>query len=146
MNPFTSCSAKRTATWSSRILRPFSRSSIRQKAFGPSAFGPLRFRPVDADGAKGDWTPLANLVRVPSVKEIRCPDSPDKQCKLTGTNLFLIDSVASDSQFSHTVPVPAGFVDSTLSVPRPNGTLLYLKLRDDPSAVNMMVLPVLPEE
>jgi hypothetical protein len=37
-------------------------------------------------------------------------------------------------------------VDSTLSVPRPNGTLLYLKLRDDPSTVNMMVLPVLPEE
>jgi hypothetical protein len=116
------------------------------KSFGASAFGPLRFRPVDADGVKGDWTPLANLVRIPSVKEIRCPDSPDKQCKLTGTNLFLIDSVASDSQFSHTVPVPAGFVDSTLTVPRPNGTLLYLKLRDDPSAVNMMVLPVLPEE
>jgi hypothetical protein len=85
-------------------------------------------------------------VRIPSVKEIRCPDSPDKQCKLTGTNLYLIDSVASDSQFSHTVPVPAGFVDSTLTVPRPNGTLLYLKLRDDPSTVNMMVLPVLPEE
>jgi hypothetical protein len=116
------------------------------KAFGPSAFGPLRFRPVDADGAKGDWTPLANLVRIPSVKEIRCPDSPDKQCKLSGSSLFLIDSVASDSQFSHTVPVPAGFVDSTLTVPRPNGTLLYLKLRDDPSTVNMMVLPVLPEE
>jgi hypothetical protein len=116
------------------------------KSFGPSAFGPLHFRPVNADGAKGDWTPLVNLVRIPSVKEIRCPDSPDKQCKLTGTNLFLIDSVASDSQFSHTVPVPAGFVDSTLSVPRPNGTLLYLKLRDDPSTVNMMVLPVLPDE
>jgi hypothetical protein len=116
------------------------------KSLGASAFGPLRFRPVDADGAKGDWTPLINLVRIPSVKEIRCPDSPDKQCKLTGTNLFLIDSVASDPQFSHTVPVPAGFVDSTLSVPRPNGTLLYLKLRDDPSTVNMMVLPVLPEE
>jgi hypothetical protein len=116
------------------------------KAFGPSAFGPLRFRPVDADGAKGDWTPLANLVRIPSVKEIRCPDSPDKQCKLSGSSLFLIDSVASDSQFSHTVSVTAGFVDSTLTVPRPNGTLLYLKLRDDPSTVNMMVLPVLPEE
>ena len=116
------------------------------KSFGPSAFGPLHFRAVNADGAKGDWTPLVNLVRIPSVKEIRCPDSPDKQCKLTGTNLFLIDSVASDSQFSHTVPVPAGFVDSTLSVPRPNGTLLYLKLRDDPSTVNMMVLPVLPDE
>jgi hypothetical protein len=116
------------------------------KGFVPSAFGPLRFRLVDADGLSGDWAPLANIVRVPSLKEIRCPDKPDRQCKLSGTNLFLIDSVASDSQFSHTVPVPAGFVDSTLSVPRPNGTLLYLKLRDDPSTVSMMVLPVLPEE
>jgi hypothetical protein len=116
------------------------------KNFGPSAFGPVRFRPVDADGATGDWETFTNLVRVPSLKEIRCPDKPDQQCKLSGTNLFLIDSVASDPQFSHTVPVPAGFVDSTLSVPRPNGTLLYFKLRDDPSTVSMMVLPVLPEE
>jgi hypothetical protein len=116
------------------------------KSFGPSAFGPLRFRPVDADGNKGDWTPVANLVRVPSLKEIRCPDKPDQQCKLSGANLFLIDSVASDPEFKLTVPVPAGFVDSSLNVPRPNGTLLYLKLRDDPSTVSMMVLPVLPED
>ena len=116
------------------------------KGFAPSAFGPLRFRLIDADGVSGDWAPLANIVRVPSLKEIRCPDKPDRQCQLSGGNLFLIDSVASDSQFSHTVPVPAGFVDSTLSVPRPNGTLLYLKLRDDPATVSMMVLPVLPEQ
>ena len=116
------------------------------KSFGASAFGPLRFRPVDADGAKGDWQPLANLVRLPTLKEIRCPDSPDKQCKLSGTNLFLIDSVASDPQFTHTTPVPAGFMESTISVPRPNGTLLYIKLRDDPTTVNTLVLPVIPEE
>jgi hypothetical protein len=116
------------------------------KSFGPSAFGPLRFRPVEADGETGDWQPLATLVRVPSLKEIRCPGSPDKQCRLLGSNLFLIDSVASDPQFTHSVAVPIGFPDSTLSVPRPNGTLLYLKLRDDPAAVNPMVLPVLPDE
>ena len=116
------------------------------KSFGPSAFGPLRFRPVDAGGTKGDWQPLANLVRLPTLKEIRCPDSPDKQCKLSGTNLFLIDSVASDPQFTHTAPVPAGFMESTMSVPRPNGTLLYIKLRDDPATVNTLVLPVFPEE
>jgi hypothetical protein len=115
------------------------------KSFGPSAFGPLHFRPVDADGVKGDWQPLVNLVRLPTLKEIRCPDSPDKQCKLSGTNLFLIDSVASDPQFTHTSPVPAGFMESTLSVPRPNGTLLYITLRDDPATVNTLVLPVLPE-
>ncbi len=39
-----------------------------------------------------------------------------------------------------------GFADATLTVPRPNGTLLYLKLRDDPAAVNAVALPVLPEE
>jgi hypothetical protein len=40
--------------------------------------------------------------------------------------------------------VPEGFGESTLSVPRPNGTL-YLKLRDDPGVVNTAVLPVTAE-
>ena len=115
------------------------------KSFGPSAFGALQFRPVSEDGAKGDWQPLARLVRIPSLKEVQCPDSPDKPCTLSGTNLFLIDSVASDAQFMHSMPVPLGFAGSTLTVPRPNGTLLYIKLRDDPSTVNTVVLPVLPE-
>lgn len=115
------------------------------KAFGPSAFGPLRFRALEKNGAKGNWQPLATLVRVPELKEVRCPDSPDKQCNLIGKNLFLIDSIASDPQFTHNAPVPLGFMDSSLPVPRPNGTLLYMKLRDDPSAVNTIVLPVLPE-
>jgi hypothetical protein len=117
-----------------------------RKAFGPSAFGPLRFRPVEADGTQGDWQPLATLVRVPALKQIRCPDSPDKQCQLSGTNLFLIDSVASDSQFEHAAPVPTGFIDSSLSVPHPTDTGLFIKLRDDPATVNTVVLPVSPEE
>jgi hypothetical protein len=116
------------------------------KSFGASAFGALRFRPVDSDGAVGDWQPLVTLVRIPALKDVRCPDAADKQCMLSGTNLFLIDSVASDEQFTHNVAVPSGFVDSTLRVPRPNGTLLYVKLRDDPSVVNRVVLPVLPEQ
>ena len=115
------------------------------KNFGPSAFGPVHFRAVDADGAKGDWIPLVNLVRLPGFKEIRCPDSPDKPCRLSGTNLFLLDGVASDAQFTHNVPVAVGFMESTLTVPRPNGTLLYIKLRDDPATVSSVVLPVLPE-
>lgn len=117
-----------------------------RKAFGASAFGPLRFRPVEADGTKGDWQALATLVRVPAIKQLRCPESPDKACQLSGANLFLIDSVASDPDFTHTTPVPAGFIDSTLSVQHPNGTTLYIKLRDDPSMVNTMTLPVQPEE
>ena len=90
--------------------------------------------------------PLATLVRLPILKEIRCPDSPDKQCRLSGSNLFLLESVASDAQFAHNVPVPAGFADTSLSVPRPNGTVLYVKLRDEPSTGNIAVLPVLPED
>ena len=115
------------------------------KSFGPSAFGPLRFRPVAADGASGDWQPLAQLVRLPPLKEIRCPDSPEKPCALSGTSLYLIDSIASDQQFAHAISVPEGFAASVLSVPRPSGTLLYIKLRDDPSVVNVAALPVLPE-
>jgi hypothetical protein len=117
-----------------------------RKAFGPSAFGPLRFRPVQADGTQGDWQPLAMLVRVPALRQIRCPESPDKQCQLSGTNLFLIDSVASDSQFQHTAPVPTGFIDSTLDVPHPTDAGLFIKLRDDPATVNTVVLAVTPEE
>ena len=115
------------------------------KAFGPSAFGELSFRVIAADGAKGDWLPLATLVRTPALKDVHCPSSPDKGCMLTGTNLYLIDSVASDAEFTHNQPVPLGAAGSTLPVPRPNGTLLYMKLRDDPSTVDTVVLPVLPE-
>ncbi len=112
------------------------------KAFGPSAFGPLRFRPVETDGTKGDWQSLATLVRVPALKELRCPDSADKPCQLSGANLFLIDSVASDQQFAHNAPVPTDFIDATLNVPHPSETGLYIKLRDDPAAINTIVLPV----
>jgi hypothetical protein len=114
------------------------------KSFGLSAFGSLRFRAVDGN-AKGDWQPLASLVRFPALKEVRCPESPDKQCILSGANLFLISAVASDPEFKHSVPVPEGFADSTLSVPRPENSLLYVKLRDNPSSVNPATLPVVPE-
>ncbi|HZL69685.1 MAG TPA: hypothetical protein VFC29_20420 [Candidatus Limnocylindrales bacterium] len=116
------------------------------KAFGPAAFGQLRFRPVGTNGAKGDWQPLITLVRVPTLKEVRCPDSPDRQCTLSGSNLYLIDSIASDPQFKISMSVPEGFADPTISVPRPNGTLLYIRLRDDPLVVNKAALPVLPEQ
>ncbi len=115
------------------------------KDFGPSAFGPIRFRPVSPTGVAGEWAPLANLVRIPSLKEVRCPDNPDKPCTLSGTDLFLIDSVSATSRFTHSVSVPMGFADSTLTVPRPLGTILYIKLRDDPSTVNPVALPVLPD-
>jgi hypothetical protein len=115
-----------------------------QKLLGPAAFGPLRLRPVGAGDTKGDWQPLITLVRVPLLKEVRCPDGPDQPCVLSGSNLYLVDSVASDPQFKNSITVPEGFAEATLKVPHPDGTLLYVKLRDDPALVNKAVLPVVP--
>jgi hypothetical protein len=112
------------------------------KAFGGSAFGPIRFRPVSAEGVQGDWQPLVTLVRLPQLKELQCAEGA-ALCKLVGTDLFLLQQVGTDAQLANAVTVPEGFGDSTLNVPRPNGTL-YLKLRDDPTVVNTAVLPVTP--
>ena len=106
------------------------------KRFGAGAFGPIRYRPVNADGVAGDWQPLANLVRLPAIRDIRCSAANDQSCVLSGSNLFLIDTVASDSQFQEALSVPEGFLESSLGVPRPKGTKLYIKLRDDPTTVN----------
>jgi hypothetical protein len=115
------------------------------KSLGLSAFGPLRFRVVQ-ENAKGDWQPLATLVRFPVLKELRCPESLDQPCTLHGSNLFLIAAVASDQEFKRSAPVPIGFGETSLSVPRPDGPSLYIKLRDDPLSVNPATLPVLPEQ
>ena len=109
------------------------------KAFGGSAFGPLKFRVVD-NGTAGDWLPLATLVRLPELHDLKCPAGADEQCRLSGANLFLVDSVASDPQFDHPVEVPDGFPGYVLPVPHPDGGQLYLKLRDDPSVVNEVTL------
>ena len=66
------------------------------KAFGASAFGPLKFRVVEGSTA-GDWQPLATLVRLPELHDLKCPAGDDQQCRLSGSNLFLVDSVASDA-------------------------------------------------
>jgi hypothetical protein len=109
------------------------------KAFGASAFGPLQFR-VNDKGVTGDWQPLADLVRLPALNDIKCPSAPELACKLSGSSLFLIDSVSSDPQFLNPVQVPDGFLGSALPVPHPTLGSLYLKLRDDPSVINSSTL------
>jgi hypothetical protein len=111
------------------------------KAFGPSTFGPLKFR-VNTRGVTSDWQPLANLVRLPALKELKCPATPELACKLIGTNLFLIDSVAGDPEFTHPVAVPDGFLGSALPVPHPTMGPLYIKLRDNPQVINPTLLTV----
>lgn len=111
------------------------------KAFGPSTFGPLKFRVV-SKGVAGDWQPLATLVRLPTLKDLQCPGTAEVACKLIGTDLFLIDSVSATPEFIHPVSVPDGFLGPALPVPHPTNGPLYVKLRDDPQIVNPTSLSV----
>ncbi len=155
------------------------------KSFGPSAFGKLQLRAIDASGAPGDWIPLGTLVRVPVVASVKCSratkaaaavaaaaatraaaandapaategsgppppvndaatppaNDPNAQCTLNGSSLFLIDSIASDPQFTHSISVPDGYTNPTLAVPKPNSGELYLHLRDDPAIANTITVP-----
>jgi hypothetical protein len=113
------------------------------KVLGPSAFGPLKLRPVAGDGTDGDWQPLVDLVRVPTLKGIHCATGTEKQCTLNGDKLFLIDSVSTDADFANPVAVPEGFVEDALAIPPPKGKTLYIRLRDDPATIDTVTLPML---
>jgi hypothetical protein len=110
--------------------------------FGSSAFGPLRTRVLSADGVTGDWMPLGTLVRLPGFKELRCPRSTAKPCMLTGSNLFLAESIGATPEFDNATDVPPDFTGTQLSVPRPINGILFLRLRDDPQTVQTLTLPV----
>ncbi|MGA7245923.1 MAG: hypothetical protein WBX19_22255 [Terracidiphilus sp.] len=112
--------------------------------FGSSAFGPVQARVVSADGVAGEWLSLGTLVRVPGFKELHCPHNPSRQCTLTGTNLFLAESVAASADFDNAVDVPPDFTGTQLTVPHPVNGVLYLKLRDDPETVQTLALSVMP--
>ncbi len=111
------------------------------KAFGASAFGPLKFRVV-ANTVTGAWQPLATLVRLPQLKALKCPATPELACKLSGSDLFLVDALSADPKFQHAVEVPDGFPGYALPVPHPTDGQLYVRLRDDPSVVNLAALGV----
>jgi hypothetical protein len=116
------------------------------KAFGTSAFGPLRLRPVAPDGTTGDWLPLATLVRLPTLKDLRCPSDATQPCVVSGSDLYLVDSFALNQDFTDPTYVPEGYVGNTLALPRPPKTGFFLKLRDDPTAANPVTLPILPQQ
>ncbi len=120
------------------------------RSFGPSAFGALQFRVVDG-GVTGDWQPLATLVRLPLLRELVCPATPELACKLSGSKLFLVDAISTDPRFGHAVQVPDGFPGHALPVPHPKDGKLFVKLRDDPGVINLASidtreLPPTPQE
>jgi hypothetical protein len=110
--------------------------------FGPSAFGPVRARAVSADGVPGDWMPLGTLVRLPGFKELHCPHTSAKACILSGTNLFLVESVSGSADFTNPIEVPPDYTSVQLAVPHPTNGTLYLKLRDDPDTVQTLSMPL----
>ena len=111
------------------------------KAFGAAAFGPLKFR-VTVKGVTGEWQPLANLVRLPTLRSLECPSTTELACKLSGEDLYLIDSVSDDPQFAAPVQVPEGFLGAALPVPHPKTGSLYVRLRDNPAVINPVTLDV----
>jgi hypothetical protein len=194
------------------------------KAFGDSAFGPIRLRAVAPDGSAGEWLPLVTLVRLPTISGLSCPvaaaapqpststlatsaapaagsvtpapasteskatpaspapnsapvtpgeadtaapqgppkaappaapsqtatsaappaATPPASCTLTGAGLYFIDSISTDESFTNPVRVPEGFVGSSLTAPPPTGAEYYLRLRDDPTAIDTLTLPAGP--
>jgi hypothetical protein len=111
------------------------------KAFGPTAFGLLKFRVLEGQSAS-DWVPLATLVRLPRLTSISCPADPGQQCTLAGSSLFLLDSVGAEASYIQSVTVPPGFKGSSLQVPYPTENGMVVKLRDDPSQPNPVTLHV----
>jgi hypothetical protein len=107
------------------------------KALGASGYGALRYRIVE-DGVPGDWQPLATLVRLPTLKSLKCPASMEQPCELSGSALFLIDALSRRPDFDRAVQVPEGFAGYTLAAPHPLGGRLYVKLHDNPSVINVM--------
>jgi hypothetical protein len=112
------------------------------KAFGTSAFGPLRLRALGPDGTPGDWIPLATLVRLPTLDSLHCPADTTASCTLSGSSLYLLDAVSVTPDFATPIDVPEGFVGNTLTLPRPPKTGFFIKLRDQPESANLVNLPV----
>jgi hypothetical protein len=84
---------------------------------------------------------LATLVRLPVLRELKCPASADLACKLSGSNLFLVVAVSADAKFSHPAQVPDGFPGYSMPVPHPSAEgNLYVRLRDDPTVVHLTSL------
>ena len=110
------------------------------RALGASTFGPLQLRLVQ-DGAASDWQPIGALVRLPSLRELKCREA-GRGCELVGDDLFLLDAVSSDPAFDHAARVPEGFPGHVLPVPHAAaGHLLYIRLHDDPKVVSEATFP-----
>ncbi len=104
------------------------------RAFGESAFGPLRLRAVRASGEAGPWIPLGTLVRRPHLTEASCSAGV---CTLRGQELFLIDALSTKEDFQDPIVIPRTTATDELSFPvaATHVHTIFLRLRDDTSAI-----------
>ncbi|WP_033923601.1 hypothetical protein, partial [Sphingomonas sp. 37zxx] len=51
---------------------------------------------------------------------------------LPADQLFLIAAISETADFAKPVQVPIGFVGASITLPRPTGDTLYLRLHDAP--------------
>jgi hypothetical protein len=111
------------------------------KAFGESAFGPLRIRAVPGDGTLGSWITLGTLVRRPHITSVHCSQET-LICTVEGSQLFLAPAFGATEEFGNAASVPTGFDEPVFSF-QVNGKVdaLYLRLRDDPQTVEIIRLP-----
>jgi hypothetical protein len=105
-----------------------------EKLLGTSAFGRLRVR-IIRDKVAGDWLTLGTLVRLPTLRQLRCAER-GQACELTGDQLFLLQSVSATPGFEQSVTIPPGFPGNAIQVPRPAGGTLFVRLHDDPDVVS----------
>ncbi len=109
------------------------------KALGQSAFGPLRFRLIQEE-VSSDWQPLTTLVRLPRLSAVTCSEIASS-CTLAGSDLFLIDSIASDAEFTDAVQIPHGYTGTRVSTPRERSGHLFIRLRDAPQVAVRVRVP-----
>ncbi len=100
--------------------------------------------PPVAPANVSDWVPLVTLVRLPKLTQLQCPADSTQPCTLTGSDLFLVQSVSTDPAFADSTPVPDGFTGTTLTVPHPAAYTVFLHLRDDPGPIDSVLFPVPP--
>jgi hypothetical protein len=120
-------------------------SFVPAQLLGASTFGRLEFRVIDSRGVAGAWHALPKVVRLPQLTEIRCPPSLDSKCTLTGDQLYLLAAVSAEPSMKHAVRIPGGFTGASVEIPRPSGSTIFIKLRDDPGTADAVLLPVIPE-
>jgi hypothetical protein len=83
-------------------------------------------------------------VRLPVFTQLQCPTDSTLPCTLTGSNLFLLDSLSTDPTFANPVAIPDGYTATSITIPHPNAATIFLKLRDDPATIDTAILPVPP--